>query len=74
MEAKDLILNNSSERQQIKQISVILPHIRISVLPQTLIVKSVDLSDLSRLVISSQNCYPVLEPYFQRDEQGDGLY
>lgn len=34
-----------------------LPHGRISILAKTLIVKSVDLSDLARLVVSAEDCY-----------------
>ena len=47
MEAEYLLFNDCSEREVVKEISEVLPDIGISIFPETLIVKSIDLSDLS---------------------------
>ena len=65
METEDLVLNHSCQRQKIKKISVVLPDICISIFPKALIVKTIDLSNLPRFMISAQNCYSVFEPDFQ---------
>jgi len=49
-----LIGNNSSQRKIIKELSEILPDIGITIFSVTLIVKAVDLSDLSAFVVSSE--------------------
>ena len=41
MQAEDLVLNDSSEGQVVEQLSELLPHVRIAVLSQALIVEAV---------------------------------
>ena len=53
MQAENLIFNHGSERKIVKKICQILPDIGIAVFAQALVVESIDLSDLSTLVISS---------------------
>lgn len=55
MQAEDLVLDHSSQRQVIKQVSQELPHVCIAVLAHTLVVKAIDLGDLAAFVITSQN-------------------
>ena len=47
MKAEYFLFNDCSEREVVKEISEVLPYIGISILPETLIVKSIDLGDLS---------------------------
>lgn len=65
MQAEYLILNDSSERQIIKQICEHLPNIGVSVLAETLVIEPVDLSDLSRLVVPTQNSQSILEAHLE---------
>ena len=74
METEDLVLNHSCQRQKIKKISVVLPDICISIFPKALIVKTIDLSNLPRFMISAQNCYSFLEPNFQTNQKSNSLY
>lgn len=74
MKTEYLILNNRSERKQIEQICVIFPDICISVFPQTLIIKTVDLCDLSWLMISSEDSNSILEPDLDGHQESDSLH
>jgi len=73
MKAKDLVLHHRSEWQVVEQVGQVLPHVRISVLAQTLIVKSVHLRNLPTLVVASQNRDAVLEAHLKAHEQGHSL-
>ena len=53
MEAEYLVFYNSCKREHIKQIGIVFPYVSIPVFPETLIVESIDLGDLSRLVVPS---------------------
>lgn len=73
MKTEYLIFDNSSKRNHIEKISIIFPHICIAILPEALIVKAINLSNLSGLVISSENSDPILESDFESDEESDCL-
>ena len=64
MKTEDLVLYYSCQWQEIEEICIVLPHICISIFPQALIIKTIDLCDLSRFMISAQNCNSFLEPNF----------
>ena len=55
MQAEDFLFDDCSEWEVVKQICEVLPHVCIAILPEALVVKAVDLSDLSRLVIASED-------------------
>lgn len=74
MEAKDFILNDCRQRQEIEQICVIFPNICIAVFAQTLIVEAVDLRNLPGLVIAPENCDSFLKPDLECHQQGDRLH
>jgi hypothetical protein len=65
MQAEDLVFNDCSDRESVKEISEILPHVGISIFSKTLIIESVHLSDLSGLMVSSKDCYSILIPHFE---------
>jgi len=73
MEAENLVFDDSSQGQVIEQLSELLPDVGVTVLPQALVVEAVDLGDLSRLVIASQDRDTVLEAHLERDEKSDRL-
>ena len=73
MEAENLVFDDSSQGQVIEQLSELLPDVGVTVLPQALVVETVDLGDLSRLVIASQDRDTVLEAHLERDEKSDRL-
>ena len=56
MKAENLVLDNSSNWKRVEQVSEVLPHIRVTILSEAFVIEAVDLSDLSGLVISSEDC------------------
>lgn len=49
-------VDQRGERQVIKQVCEVLPHVGIAVFPQALVVEAVHLCDLSALVVPSEDC------------------
>jgi len=74
VKAEYFILDNSCQREKVEELSKELPHIRVSVLPLALVIKSIDLRDLSGLMISSENGDSVSIPDLQCNQQGDSFY
>ena len=74
VEAKDLVFNDSSQGQVVKKLSELLPDVGIAILAQAFVIESVHLSDLSRLVVASQDCDSILIAHLERDEQSDCLH
>ena len=74
MEAEYFVFNDSREWQQIKEISVVLPNISITILPETLIIKSVYLCNLPRFVVATQNSDSILKPNFQCNKECHRLH
>jgi len=68
-----LIGNNSSQRKIIEKLSEILPDIGIAVFSVALIVETIDLSDLSAFMVSSEKSDSVLISNFQSQEKSDGF-
>ena len=64
MKTEDLVFHDGGERQKVEKFGKVLPHIGISVFSLAFVVESIDLGDLSALVIASQNGDPVSESHF----------
>ena len=60
-----LSFNECRQWQVIKQVGEVLPHVRIAVLAQTLVVESIHLSNLSALVVTTQDSNTIFEPDLQ---------
>ena len=56
-----LSIHNGSERKVVEEVSKILPDIGVTILPQTLVIEAIHLSDLSAFMIASKNCDSVRE-------------
>ena len=69
MQAEYLILYDSCQRQIVKEICQVFPHVGVAILAEALVVETVDLSDLATLVIASQNRDSVLKAHFQTDQE-----
>lgn len=74
VEAEDLIVNEGGEGEIVEQIGEVLPHVGVPVLSQALVVETVNLCDLARFVVASQDGYPRAESHLETDEETDGLY
>ena len=55
MQTENLTVHQGGEGQVVEEVCEILPHVGIAVLTQALIIEAIDLSDLPRLVVSSQD-------------------
>ena len=73
METEDFIFDYSGKRQEVEKLSEELPDVCVSVFSLALIVKAIDLRDLSGLVISPQNCDSVSESNLQSNQEGDSF-
>lgn len=69
----NLVVDEGSEGQIVEEVCEVLPHIGIAVLSQALVVEAVDLSNLPRLVVASQDGDALAIPHLESDEEGDRL-
>jgi hypothetical protein len=68
-----LVLNEGCEGEIIEEIGEVSPDVGVSVLSQTLVVEAVNLSDLTRFVVASEDGDAIAIPQFHRDEESDGF-
>ena len=73
MEAEDSVIDNSCQRKVVEQLSEVNPDIRVTVLPQALVVETVHLGDLTDFMVTSENSQSVLDAHLQSNEQRYGL-
>ena len=57
MNTEGLVVNNSCNREIIKEICKVLPHIRVFIFSLTLSIKAIDLCYLAGLMITSYQSY-----------------
>ena len=73
VKAEDLVLDESGQGEKVKEVCEVLPHVGIAIFPKTLIVETVDLGDLSRFVVSSEDSDALGVSDFESDEKSDGF-
>lgn len=71
MQAEYAIRYHCRHGQIVKGIRKVLPDVGVSVLSKALIVKAIDLGNLTTLVVPTENCDATSVSYFQSDQQGD---
>lgn len=59
VQTKDLAVHKGGKREVVEEICEVVPHLWIAILSQALVVESINLSNLTRLVVTAQNCYPI---------------
>lgn len=59
MNTENTVINNSGQTQIVEDFSTVSPNCDGSVFAQTFIVKSIDLGDLTTLMITSNECDPI---------------
>jgi len=74
METEDLTFDDGSQGQVVKELGELFPHIGVPVLPQTLVIETVHLCNLSAFVVSSQNCQSVSVSHLQGYQKGHCLH
>lgn len=73
MKAENLVLDQGGKREIVEEVGEVLPDVRISVFTKAFVVKSVDLCDLSRFVVSTKNCNTLRVTNFQSNKECDGF-
>ena len=74
MKTENLVFDHGGQREQVEEVREVLPNVGISVFPQAFIIESIDLGDLSGLVVASEDGDSVLEPDLVADQQGHCLH
>lgn len=59
MDAPDGVLDERGEREVVKDLSAIPPHVNGAVLAEAFVVKPIDLCDLSALVVAADQGNPI---------------
>ena len=65
MHTEYLFIYECSQRQEVHDLCAIAPNIDRTILPQTLIIEAIHLCDLTRLMISSNQCDVLGVPHFK---------
>lgn len=73
MKTKDLILNQRREGEVVEEVGEILPNVCIAILAQAFVVKAVDLSNLTRLVVTTKDGYSLRIANLESYKQGDSF-
>lgn len=73
MQAKDLVVDQGSEGKVIEQVCEIFPYVGVAIFPQTLIVKAIDLSDLSGFVVAAEDGQAFWVANLHANKEGDGF-
>ena len=69
VEAEDLIVDESSKREIVEEICEVFPHICVAIFSETLIVETIDLGDLARFVVATEDCDALGISNFESDEE-----
>lgn len=69
MDCKGFVVDYSSNRKEVKHICELLPDLRWAVLALTLCIKTIYLSDLSSLVVATQQADAIWISNFKKKEQ-----
>ena len=72
--AEDLILDDSREGQMVEHVRDVLPHVRVAVLAQALVVEAVHLRDLPALVVTAEKRDAVGPSRLHRDDGANRLH
>lgn len=74
VKAEYLIVDEGGKGEIIKEIREVFPNIRVAILPETLIVESVDLCNLTRFVIATEDGNALRISDFEGNKESDGFY
>ena len=74
MHTKHTTIHDRSESEIIKHFTAPSPYVAASVLPLTFIVEPINLCDLLRLVITTNERYSIWVPDFESQEKQERLY
>ena len=73
MNTEDFVVDNGGQSKVVEDVSAVPPHVNRAKLTQALVIKAVDLSDLARLVVASDESDSLRITYFQGNKKQEGL-
>lgn len=73
MEAKDVVLDDGTKGEVVKETGEVLPDVGITILSQAFVVESINLGDLFGLVVATKDRDTVGVTDLHANEEGDGL-
>jgi len=73
VKAEDLVVNESGEGKVVEEIGEVLPDVCITVFTETLIVEAVDLGDLARFVVTTEDGDSLWVSDFESNKESDGF-
>lgn len=73
VETEDLVLNESSEGEVVKEVGEVFPHVGVAVFAQALVVEAVHLGDLAGFVVSAEDGNTLRVADLQADQKGHRL-
>lgn len=73
MEAEDLVFNQGGQGEVVEEVGENLPHVGVAVFAEAFVVEAVDLCDLARLVVASQDGNALGVADLEGDEERHGL-
>ena len=73
VQAKDLVVNQSGEREVVEEIGKVLPYVRVAVLAQALVIEAVNLGDLAGFMVAPEDGDAGRVANFESDEESDSF-
>lgn len=73
VEAENLVVDQGSQRQVVEEIGKVLPYVGVAVLSKAFIVETIDLGNLSGLVVASENGDALGVSDFEGDKESNSL-
>ena len=73
MQTENLVVDEGSQGEVVKEIGEGFPNIRVAIFPQTFVIEAVDLCYLTGFVVAPEDGYALRIPDFESDEEGDSL-
>ena len=68
-----LVLNQSGQGEVVEEVGEVSPDVRVAIFPQALVIEAVNLCDLSRFVISAEDCNTIAVAKLKSNEESHGF-
>jgi len=73
VKTENLVVDKRSQGKVVEEVRETFPDVRIPVFAQAFVVETIDLGNLSGLVVSSKNCNALRVANLESDQESDGL-